>query len=48
MSHHKSIYMRVDGELIKIGYARVTNEKEILSVWIGWYNGILFLPEGKI
>ena len=32
MSHHVKIY--IDGPLGHIGHARITNDGEILSIWI--------------
>jgi len=46
MSHHKSIYMIVDGTEVEIGYVRITNELEILSIWIPHMKK-LFKPEGS-
>lgn len=45
MSHHKPIYDK-DGD--EVGFLRITNEGEVLSVWINT-NGFmgLFHPETK-
>lgn len=42
MSHHVNIY--IDGPLGRIGYARITNEGKILSIWIDDQK-MLFKPE---
>ena len=43
MSHHVPIY--IDGPLGEIGYARITNDGVILSIWIrDQYQ--LFVPDG--
>ena len=44
MSHHQRIYIS-RGE-IDIGYVRITNDGEILSIWID-HQKKLFLPEVK-
>ncbi len=43
MSHHKKII--IDG--IEYGYLRITNEGQVLSIWINqpWGTGDLFIPE---
>ena len=48
MSHHKNIYMMIDGEMVKIGHGRVTNGRmRVLSIWIRSQQ-MLFLPETPI
>jgi len=45
MSHHKPIYNK-EGEAI--GFLRVTNEGEVLSVWVNHHGYMgLFHPETK-
>ena len=46
MSHHKKII--IDG--MEYGHFRITNDGEILSIWIHqpWGIGQLFLPEGEL
>jgi hypothetical protein len=45
MSHHKDIF-NADGE--RVGFIRVTNQVEVLSIWINWRNTMtLFKPESK-
>lgn len=43
MSHHKDII--IDG--INYGYLRITNDGQVLSIWIyqPWGAGDLFIPE---
>jgi len=48
MSHHKNIYMMIDGEMVKIGHGRVTNGRmRVLSIWITSQQ-MLYLPENAI
>jgi len=44
MSHHKKIYIEVDGTQIELGHVRITNDDEILSIWIDHMKK-LFFPE---
>ena len=44
MSHHRTIFMMVDGAVVDIGHVRITNDNEILSIWIPHMTK-LFLPE---
>ena len=44
MSHHKKIYIDVDGTHIELGHVRITNDDEILSIWITHMRK-LFHPE---
>jgi len=46
MSHHKKIYIEDDGTQIELGHVRITNEGEILSIWIDHMKR-LFHPEGE-
>lgn len=45
MSHHRRIFIDVDGTQIELGHVRITNEGEILSIWIDHMKR-LFHPEG--
>ena len=44
MSHHRKIYMDVDGTTIEVGHVRITNDDEVLSIWIEHMKK-LFHPE---
>ena len=44
LSHHKKIFIEVDGTHIELGHVRITNEDEILSIWIDHMKK-LFHPE---
>jgi hypothetical protein len=44
MSHHIKIY--IDGPLNEIGYARITNDGVILSIWIKDQKQ-LFVPDNQ-
>ena len=46
MSHHKKIYIEIDGTTIELGHVRITNDDKVLSVWID-HQRQLFLPEGE-
>jgi len=34
MSHHKKIFIEVEGTQIELGHVRITNDDKILSIWI--------------
>jgi hypothetical protein len=43
MSHHRPIYFKTENNgYVKIGFIRITNEGDMISVWTG---ARLFLPE---
>tara|TARA_R110000744_G_scaffold368028_1_gene477756 strand:+ start:327 stop:479 length:153 start_codon:yes stop_codon:yes gene_type:complete len=44
MSHHKKIYIEIDGTTIELGHVRITNDDKILSIWIEHMKK-LFHPE---
>lgn len=43
LSHHKKIYIDVEGTQIELGHVRITNDDEVLSVWID-HQRMLFVP----
>lgn len=46
MSHHKPISIVVGGARINIGYVRMTNDAEVISIWIdNQVQRQLFVPE---
>lgn len=45
LSHHIPIY--IDGTIPKIGYARITNDGVILSIWI-YDQEQLFVPDTEV
>lgn len=48
MSHHKSIFIKYGGDPVYVGYVRMTNEGQVLSVWIdSKVQQQLFHPEVK-
>ena len=44
MSHHKKIFIEVDGTQIELGHVRITNDDQVLSIWID-HMKTLFHPE---
>jgi len=49
MSHHKPIYIYIQGEQVKVGHVRITNTGTIMSVWISNdVQQMLFLPEHPV
>lgn len=44
MSHHRKIYIDENGTTIELGHVRITNDGEILSIWIDHMKK-LFHPE---
>ena len=44
MSHHKKIFIEVDGTQIELGHVRITNDDRVLSIWID-HMMTLFKPE---
>lgn len=46
MSHHKKLYIEVEGTTIEVGHVRITNDDKILSIWIS-HMQVLFKPEGS-
>ena len=34
MSHHRKIYIEIDGTMVLLGHVRITNDDEVLSIWI--------------
>ena len=44
MSHHRKIYIEIDGSMVEFGFVRITNDDEVLSIWID-HMMKLFHPE---